>query len=375
LGDALELRTGPGTPSAAGAQRRMIIPLGSLPKGALVDFTLVPAEATRLTALQTNVLLLSAIAPYARAAGVPVEFLVLAQRIILNEKRADADLGVAEALLASAGGDADAGSYLRKTVKEFNASYALLIALDAVPGLPLHVTYGNRDYYPREPGASSDPPLVIEAPLVHASGPGPPYRLELVAPDGFEVETASLARVAGEKRIAIDAVNTAPGAGAFVQLRAPDSAKRPRQVSLVAEFGWVKGGIHHLALAVGILSTLSLAGATALSFILGKDLGNSSADALFAAPALVTSLVLGFATTRIASAPANRLRLASLSIALVGIAGTLCVSVLGGKDAQLDVLNGLLIGATVLSALIAAAWTWPPVDRKRARVELADASQ
>ena len=53
-------------------------------------------EATRLTALQTNVLLLSAVAPYAREAAAGVEFLTLAQRIILNEKRADTDLVAAE---------------------------------------------------------------------------------------------------------------------------------------------------------------------------------------------------------------------------------------------------------------------------------------
>jgi hypothetical protein len=375
LADALELRADPATGSAEGVRRRVVIPLGSLPKGALVDFTLTPAEATRLTALQTNVLLLSAIAPYARAATAPPEFLALAQRIILNEKRADTDLVEAEKLLDQARGDAKARDFLRKTVKEFNANYALLVALDATPGLPLHVTYGHRDYYPRERGAPSDPPLVIEAPLVHASGPGPPYRLELVAPDGLEVETASLTRVAGDRRIAIEAVNTKPGAGAFVQLRAPDSAQRPPQVSLVAELGWVTGGIHHLAAAVGILSTLSLLGATALTFILGKDLGNSAASALFAAPALVTSLVLGFATTRIASAAANRLRLASLWIALFGIAGTLCVSVLGGKAAQLDALKGLLIGASVISALVTGGWTLPAAFRERGRVALAQESQ
>jgi hypothetical protein len=375
VADALELRADGVTAAASGARRRVIIPLGSLPKGALVDFTLAPTEATRLTALQTNVLLLSAVAPYAREAAAGVEFLTLAQRIILNEKRADTDLVAAEKVLDEAGGDPEARDFLRKTVKEFNANYALLVALDAVPGLPLHVTYGHRDYYPRERGAPTDPPLVIEAPLVHASGPGPPYRLELVAPEGLEVETASLARVLGDKRIAIEAANTEPGAGAFVQLRAPDAGKRPQQVSLVAELGWVTGGIHHLAGAVGVLSTLSLLAATALTFILGTDLGNSAASALFAAPALVTSLVLGFATTRIASAPANRLRIASLWIALLGIAGTLCVSLLGGKPAQLDALKGLLIGATVVSALITGGWTLPAAIRRRSRVELVDASQ
>jgi hypothetical protein len=380
--DRLELRADPtavppdrGAAPSPGPSRRVVIPLGSLPKGALVDFTLAPADATRLTALQTNLLLLSAIAPFARAADAPPEFLGVAQRIILSETRRDDELATAEKLLDRAGGDPRARDYLRQTVTEFNANYALLIVLDVVPGLPLRVTYGHRDYYPREPSAPSDPPLVIEAPLVHASGPGPPYRLELVAPDGFEVETASLARVAGDRRIAIEAVNTEPGAGAFVQLRAPDSDRRPAQVSLVAELGWVTGGVHHLAAAVGILSTLSLLAATVLTFVLGTALGNSSASALFAAPALVTSLVLGFATTRIASAPANRLRLASLWIALLGIAGTLCVTVLGGQAAQLDALKGLLIGTTVLSGLITGAWTLPAAVRERSRVELADAPQ
>ena len=375
LADALELRTGPDVAATRDGRRRVIIPLGSLPKGALVDFALTPTEATRLTALQANVLLLSAIAPYARAAAAPVEFLALAQQIILNEKRASAALSAAEQLLDQVGGDGQAREFLRRTIKEFDANYALLIAIDTVPGLPLQVIYRHRDYYPRELGATTDPPLVIEAPLVHASGLGSPYRLELVAPDGLEIETASLARVAGDRRIAIDAVNTDPGAGAFVQLRAPDSAKRPQQVSLVAELGWLTGGIHHLAAAVGILSTLSLLSATVLTFILGKDLGSSAASALFAAPALVTSLVLGFATTRIASAPANRLRMASLWISLFGVAGTLCVTVLGGQQAQLDALKGLLIGTTVLSALVTGGWTLPAALRTRSRIALVDAPQ
>jgi hypothetical protein len=375
LAEALELRPRPDASATCNGPRRVVITLGSLPKGPLVDFALTPTEATRLTALQANVVLLSAIAPYARAANAPPAFLALAQQIILDEKRASAALGPAERLLDQANGDSQAREFLRRTVKEFDANYVLLVAIDAVPGRPLQVTYRHRDRFPRQLGALGDPPLVIEAPLVHASGPGSPYRLELVAPDGLEMETAALASVEGEKRIAIDAENPLPGGGAFVQLRAPDSAKRPPQVSLVAELGWLTGGIHHLAAAVGILSTLSMVAATALTFILGKDLGSSSATALFAAPALVTSLVLGFATTRIAFAPANRLRLASLWIALFGVAGTLCVTVLGGQQAELAALKGLLIGATVLSALVTGGWTLPAVLRTRSRIALLDASE
>jgi hypothetical protein len=229
LSGRLELRADPAT-EGTGDKRRVVIPLGSLPKGALVDFTLAPADANRLTAAQTNVLLLSALAPYAREAHAPDGFLSLAQRIILSETEARTDLAAAKALLDKAvGGSDDARDFLRKALTEFSASYALLVALDVVPGLPLRITYGHRDYYPQSEGAVGAAPLVIDAPLVHASERGPAYRLELVAPEGLEIDTASLARVEGERRYAVEAVNPDRGAGAFVQLRGPDSAKRPQQ--------------------------------------------------------------------------------------------------------------------------------------------------
>jgi hypothetical protein len=375
LAEQLELQPDPsahppGHPAPATDHVRFVIPLGSIPKGPLVDFTLAPDTATRLTALQTNVLLLSAIAPYARAARVPEGLLALASAIILSEKPADAQLAAADALLDAATGDRAALEFVRNTLKEFNAKYALLVAVDAVPGLPLRVTYGHRDYYPRTSHAPEAPPLVIEAPLVHASGPGPPYRLELVAPDGLEIESASLARQAGGRSTAIESVNTEPGAGAFVQLRAPDSADRPDRTTLIASLGWLTGGIHQLAAVTGVLSTLSLAVASTLSFVLGTGLGGGAADALFAAPALVTTLVLGFATTRITSPAANLMRVATLSVALFGVAGTLVVSVLGGQQAHLHELRALLIAASVPSALVTCAWPLPAALRSRSKVDL-----
>lgn len=374
LSKQLELRADP-EKEAAGPKLRLVVPLGSLPKGALVDFTLTPAEANRLTAAQTNVLLLSALAPYVRKSGAPDrELLTLAQRIILSETEANADLAAALAMVDNAAdGNSDARDVVRKTLKEFNSNYALLVALDLVPGLPLRITYGHRDYYPQSEGSVCQAPLVIEAPLKHASGRGPAYRLELVAPDGLEIETASLARVQGGERLAVEAVNTEPGAGPFIQLRAPASGKRPTQTALVAELGWLRGGIHHLAAVAGVLSTCSLLFATILSFVLGNDLGGSSASALFAAPALVTSLVLGFATTRITSAAANRLRLAALWIALFGVVGALLVSVLAGK--RPETLKYALVAATAFSALITGGWPLPAALRERSRVEPADASQ
>jgi hypothetical protein len=377
LVDDLELRADPTKPGT-GDKRCLVIPLASLPKGALVDFTLTPADANRLTARATNVVLLSALAPYVRQSGVQDRraLLTLAQRIILSETERTADVTEALAMLDGAtGGNPAARDVARKILIEFNSNFALLISIDVVAGLPLTVTYGHRDYYPPVKGSPYDAPLVIDAPLVHASGPGPAYRLELVAPDGLEIETASLARMEGAQRVAIEAVNAKPGAGAFVQLRAPDSGKRPAQTALVAELGWVRGGIHQLAAVAGSLSTGSLLLATVLSFAIGTDLGGSSASSLFAAPALVTSLVLGFATTRITSAAANRLRLAALWIALLGIVGALLVSVLAGKQANLHALRGLLVAATVFSALILGAWPLPAALRDRSRVELAGASQ
>lgn len=375
LADALELRADP-RQGEQGVKRRVIVPLGVLPKGALVDFTLTPADATRLTAAQTSVLLLTALAPYARQANAPEGFLALAQRIILSEQDAGEDLATARALLEEAqDGDVNARGWLVRTLTTLSASYALLVALDVVPGLPVRVVYGHRDYFPRAAGEASAAPLVVDTALVHASGPGPPYRVELVAPEGLEVETASLAQIDGRRRVAVVSQNTQPGEGAFVQLRAPDSNRRPAAMALVAELGWVTGGIHHLAAVAGVLSSGSLWLATYLSFQLGEGLSGSSAGALFAAPALVTSLVLGFATTRITSAAANRLRLAALAIALLGVTGALLVSVLGGSDGDPDTLTWLLLAAATLSTLITGAWPLPAALRSRSSVELAEQAQ
>jgi hypothetical protein len=321
--------------------------------------------------------LLSALAPYVRQSGAPTDQLLrLAQRIILSETDAPGDLATARTVLdQAADGSADAREFIRATLAEFSHNYALLVALDVVPGLPLQITYEHRDYYPPFTGSIDQAPLIIEAPLVHASGSGPPYRLELAAPDGLEIETASLARIQAGRRLAIETINTEAGAGAFVQLRAPDAPDRPAQTALVAELGWVRGGIHQLAAVAGTLSTLSLLLATVLSFLLGEQLAGSSAGALFAAPALVTSLVLGFSTTRITSTAANRLRIAALWIALFGVTGALLVSVLAGAQGNLPALRGLLIGATVLSALVLGGWPLRAVLRDRAHVGPVESAQ
>jgi hypothetical protein len=229
------------------------------------------------------------------------------------------------------------------------------------------VSYTHRQSVEARTGAVTDPPLIVESPLPYASGPGPPYRVEVVAPDGLEVETASLVALGGYTRPAVAWEDTSPGGGAFVHLRAPDGEQRPGATGLRVVFGWPSGGVHEIGAIAGLISTCALLAATIASFTLGDTLKGSSAGALLAAPALVTSLVLGFATTRVTSKAVNRLRFAVLWVALFGVAGALAVSLLGESTGRLDALRIILIVCTVFSGLITSAYPGRAWMRSRAR--------
>lgn len=78
------------------------------------------------------------------------------------------------------------------------------------------------------------------------------------------METASIVDHDGTGLRPIESVNAQPGAGAFVQLRAPDES-RPKRAGLQVTFGWPAGGIHHVASIAGAASTLALLTATVVS--------------------------------------------------------------------------------------------------------------
>lgn len=356
------------------AASHFVLPLGVLPKGPLQDFTIVPTDVHRLTAEQTKPLIVAALTPYARASGAPAaEVLGLARRIVRSENAEPEHLRQLEELLdAAASGEVAARERLRSLARTLNESFVLLVVTKAEPGLAMRITYVRRQVVEANAGRVDDPPLVVESALPHASGPGPPYRVEVVAPDGLEVETASIVALEEAAKRPIESVNTEPGGGAFVQLRAPDGTHRPPRAGLQVTFGWPIGGIHHVATIAGAASTFALVVATFVSYALDEKMKGGSASTLLAAPALVTSLALGFATTRVTSTAVNRLRIAALAVALVGVAGGLTVSLLGENAAALETRHDLLTACAVISALITAGYPGRAVLRERARVQLED---
>lgn len=352
---------------------RFVVPLAVLPKAPLQDFTITPEGVHRLTADQANPLVLAALTPFARMSGAdPTMVLSLAREIVRSETPMPALLRRLEGLLSAAtGGEVAARKRLRRLVGTFNDNYILLVVAKADPGLPVRINYSSRQDVEARVGTLDDPPLVIEPRLPLASGPGPPYRVEIVAPDGLEIETASIVAVEDTRRRPEESINTKAGGGAFVQLRAPDSAARPQIAGLQVSFGWPTGGIQDVATIAGVLSTAALGASAGLSYILGEKLMGPTSSALLAAPALVTSLALGFATTRITSKAVNRLRIAALFVALLGVASGVTLSVLGGHKSSLNTLHGLLIAFAVLSFLVTAGYPGRAKLRERARVPLA----
>jgi hypothetical protein len=351
-----------------------VMPLGLLPKEALQDFTIAPVDVHRLTADQTNPLVVAALTPYARRCGAPpAEVLALAREIIRAENPSPAALARFTALIEGVHvGDEAARQRLLRLVTALNRGYLLLVAVAAKPGIPTRVTYTHRQVFETQSrGKPDEPPLVVEAPLPYAAGPGPSYRVEVLAPEGLEVESASIAAIEGRAWRPLVAVNRNPGDGAFVQLQGPDGESRPDRAGLKIVFGWPNGGVQHVAAIAGVVSTSALLIATLVSYWLNEKLKGSSASTLLAAPALVSGLALGFATTRITSRAANLLRIAALFVALVGVTGALSVSLLAENAQKLNVLHGVLIGCTILSALITAGFPGWASIRRRDRIPLA----
>jgi len=174
-----------------------------------------------------------------------------------------------------------------------------------------------------------------------------------MAPDGLDVERTSIVARHGA---AGGVLVTDEHGGRFVQLRAPDAQQRPDAVGLQVAFGFPSGGIHDLATIAGLVSTVALGCAIAASYSLGAAMKGGSASAFLAAPALVTGLVLGFATTPVTSRSVNRLRAAAFWIALLGVLGGLTVALLSENKDHLNLRHGILIVLTCASALVWGAF-------------------
>lgn len=363
---------------------RVILPLGILPKAPLEEFSLTPRDVQRLAAEQTKPLLVLALAPLANRCGAdPDEVLFLLAVIIRSELPARAANAKLQKLLGAAEQDGQGESGARERLSILANTlydhYVLLIAIDAEPGCAIRVTYEHRQTVTAITGGFGDPPLTIIDPLPYVSrrrrDPGPAHRIEVVAPDGLEIETASIVDLAQKPPQPVRWRNAGPGGeGAYIQLKAPYGPSRPVEAGLSVKFGFPAGGIHHVAAIAGGASTIALWLAVLASFGLDEDLKGSSASALLAAPALVTSFALGFATTRVTSKPVNRLRLFALFIALLGVLGGLSVSLLGESQERLNLRHGVLIVLAILSTLALFAAPLPAARRPRAFVPLSDTS-
>jgi hypothetical protein len=353
----------------AGEAGRFVVPFGVLPKAPLVDFALEPKEVQRLTADQANPLVVAALTPLAERTGALLADVLRLLRVIVRNEQPGGATGSPEYrslahLLGEPRGNSPARELLERA-RELDSNYVLLGVLTTPAGIPTRVSYSYRQEMLATTGGVDDPPLAIDVDLPNASGPGPAFRVELAAPEGLDIEAANMvARTRSGARVLVRA-----GKGdRFVQLRAPDAQDRPAAVGLQVAFGFPPDGIHALATIAGATSTAALGLAVGASYVPGDILQGGSASAFLAAPALVTGLVLGFATTPITSRPVNRLRAAAFVIALLGVLGGLTVALLGGNKEYVDLLHWILIGLTCASLLVWGAFplrAWLRVHERR----------
>jgi len=354
---------------------RYVVPLGLMPKGALEEFSITPADTHRLTAEQTNVLLVAALTQYASGLGASepdtVEILTSAGEIALSEQ-ADSRLLNEFKEKLSVDYNQPARSALIDLVSTLDENYILAVAVKADPGIPLRISFSHRQRVQAVSSAVEDPPLIMDAELPFASPTGPPYRVEVIAPDGLEIETASIAVRSGGSLAPIVEHNAEQGDGMFAQLAMPRGQSQGGTPHLQVWFGWPAGAIHQVGFIAGLATIAALAAGTGASLVLGQSLPGSSAGTLLAAPGLVSSLALGFATTRVTSKAVNRLRAAALVVALLGVFGALAVSLIAGQKSvsnrevvTLQVLLGLL---TFTAALVTFAFPGRAVLRTRARL-------
>lgn len=365
------------TDRQAADPRRYVVPLGVLPKEPLQDFVLKPETVHRLTATQANSLVVAALAPDAEQCGAPlVDVLRLLRAIVRRETPGGPALDDLQRLLsATTQGSAEARERLRKRATMLDARYVLLVVIAVDAGVPTRVSYAHRQRIQSITGAANDPPLIIDVRLPHASGAGTAYRAEVVAPDGLEVETVAFVAREGSARKILTVENPDPGDGGFVHVRAPEPAQRPADAALDIRFGFLPGGVHHLATIAGTASSAALTLAFLVSLELGASMKGSSASTFLAAPALVTGLALGFATTRVTSQAVNRLRLAALAVALLGVLGGLTVALLGENADYLDERHVILGLLATGSWLVTGGFLLPAAFRDRERVELTSVAQ
>lgn len=352
---------------------RLVIPLGTLGKAPLVDFSLTPADAHRLSSRQVNPLIVAAMAPYARALGADAPAaLALLARIVLRERPAPGLVEELDALLTESSADPAAVERLRTFSHTLSDNYILVVALKADPGVSVRVGYAQRQAIGVSSGGFADAPLVLDTPLPYASGPSP-YRVELVAPEGLEIETAGIVDLTAEPARPIEAQNYGMGEGVFAHLRAPD--KRPASAGLNAVLGFPSGGASLIALIAGAASVIALGLAIVLSLVLEEKLKGSSASSLLAAPALVTGIALGLATTRVTGRAVNRLRAVAFAIAALGVLGALTVAAFSENPDFESFRLRMLVFLLVIAASLLA---WGParaVGRARATIPLTEVGE
>jgi hypothetical protein len=373
--------------------RQFVLPLGVLPKEHLQDVAMSPPEVHRMTAAEGAPIIVAGVEERLGRIGADPDAVALATTIVTSEDHQDDELRRFNALVA---GDGDAVRELRELVATLNTRYVLLVVMPATVGVPLRIGYVHRQVFSvvgsgrrltkfaaarrgdrqgeidtaGEPkiwpvlrqGKVNEPPFTLEVPLFipSRSRMRPTMRVEVVAPEGLEIERASIDD-AGET--VLDAKDTGVGGGAFVQLL--DSGKGSAPATLRVVFAFPNGGIHQVAMIAGVTSTVALLVAFALSFFFRHNLTLAGPSALLAAPALVTGIVLGFASTRLTARPVNRLRLVAFFIALTGVAAGLVI-VMAPKDPFLEILLGALL---VVSAWLTGWWPWRAAWRKRAVTE------
>lgn len=177
---------------------------------------------------------------------------------------------------------------------------------------------------------------------------------------------------AGPPPSPVESENTLPGAGAYVQLKAPEGPERPDSAGLNVTFGFLSGGIHQVAFIAGLISTIALGIAVVASYWLDEKFKGSSASSLLAAPALVTSLALGFATR---ASPHRRSTDSDSGRSLLrsSVCSVDSPSLFSGEnETHLNTRHGILIGLTALSALTVSSGPAAAFGRPRASIQLAD---
>jgi hypothetical protein len=189
-----------------GQSDRFVIPFGVLPKAPLLDFVLEPYEVQRLTADQANPLVVATLAPLVAEVADPSDPLFASVlrhlRVIIRSETPGGPAGSEEyRRLANQLSGSHRNAFTERLLaraRELDSRYVVIGVVTAQVGIPTRVSYSYRQKVrATAAGGVDDPPLEIDVDLPHASGPGPGYRVELVAPEGLDIEAASIVARSG----------------------------------------------------------------------------------------------------------------------------------------------------------------------------------